>query len=69
MTILHTGLGGWLLYMAGRCIWPHSCGEGFAAGFAAGAVGLMAAAWALVWLITEGLMLFCRTERKTDAGD
>lgn len=69
MTILHTGLAGWLLYMVDRCIWPNSCGEGFAAGFAAGAVGLMAALWVLVWLITEGLMLFCKTERRADATD
>jgi hypothetical protein len=48
--------------MAGRCIWPGSCGEGFASGFAAGAVGLAAALWALLWLLGEGLMLFCKSE-------
>ncbi|MBP8195037.1 MAG: hypothetical protein KAX60_06725 [Azonexus sp.] len=65
MTLLHAGLAGWLLYMAARCIWPYACGEGFAAGWAAGAVGVMAALWTLFWLISEGLMLLCRTERGT----
>ena len=63
LTMLHAGLASWLVYMAARCIWPYACGEGFAAGFAAGAVGVMAAFWTLFWLLTEGLMLLCRTER------
>jgi hypothetical protein len=69
MTLLHTVLAGWLLLWTSRCIWPNTCGEGFAAGYAAGAVGLMAAVWALLWLLTEGLMLFCRTKRKAYATD
>ncbi|MBS1144087.1 MAG: hypothetical protein H6R14_1493 [Proteobacteria bacterium] len=66
---MHLGLAGWLLSMFWRCIWPHHCGEGFAAGYAAGAVGAMAAIWALFWLLTEGLMLFCRAEPVPPAAD
>jgi hypothetical protein len=63
MTLLHAGLAGWLLYMAARCIWPYACGEGFAAGWAAGAVGVMAALMDAVLADQRGLMLLCRTER------
>ncbi len=53
--------------MTARCIWPHHCGEGFAAGFAAGAVGVMGALWALAWLLSEGLMLlFSRPPSEDD---
>jgi len=62
LTLVHVCLASWLLYMAGRCIWPGSCGEGFASGFAAGAVGLAAAFWAFLWLLGEGLMLFCKSD-------
>lgn len=60
-TLLHLGLGGWVAFMAFQCIWPRQCGEGFAAGYAAGAVGVMAALWSLLWLICEGLLLLCPT--------
>jgi len=69
LTLAHLALLGWLLYMIGRCIWPYHCGEGFAAGWAAGAVGVLAAFWAIFWLLTEGLMLFCRTEPATPPAD
>ncbi|WP_153130151.1 hypothetical protein [Dechloromonas hortensis] len=49
-----------------RCIWPGHCGEGFAAGYAAGAVGVMGALWAVFWLISEGLM---QLGQKTDQND
>jgi hypothetical protein len=60
LTLLHLLLGGYLVTLIGRCIWPYHCGEGFAAGFAAGAVGVMGAIWAILWLISEGLMLLVR---------
>ena len=68
-TLLHLALGGYVAFMASRCIWPGQCGEGFAAGYAAGAVGVMAALWSLLWLICEGLLLLCplpRANRDTD---
>ena len=68
-TLLHLGLGGGVAFMAFQCIWPRQCGEGFAAGYAAGAVGVMAALWSLLWLICEGLLLLCplpRANRDTE---
>ncbi|RIX44021.1 MAG: hypothetical protein D3M94_15000 [Rhodocyclales bacterium GT-UBC] len=59
LSVTHLLCAGELLLWTGRCIWPHQCGEGFASGMAAGAVGVMGALWALCWLISEGLMLFC----------
>ena len=59
-------LAGWLLYMFTRCIWPGHCGEGFAVGYVAGAVGVMGALWAVFWLISEGLM---QLGQKTDQND
>jgi hypothetical protein len=59
LSLAHLLCAGGLLLMVGRCIWPQHCGEGFAAGFAAGAVGVGGALWALVWLISEGLMQLC----------
>jgi hypothetical protein len=59
LTLVHLGIAGWLGWLVASCIWPYRCGEGFAAGYAAGAVGLFSAIWALLWLIGEGLMLLC----------
>jgi len=67
LSLAHLACAGGLLLMTARCIWPHHCGEGFAAGFAAGAVGVMGALWALAWLLSEGLMLlFSRPPSEDD---
>ena len=70
LAMLHLLLGCYLVTLIGRCIWPYHCGEGFAAGFSAGAVGVLGAIWAMFWLISEGLMLLAGPapdkQKKTD---
>ena len=58
----------YLLFLIGRCVWPLHCGEGFAAGFTAGSVIVGMALWALLWLISEGLMWLCSERSPPEEG-
>ena len=60
LTLIHLAIAGWLLWLSASCIWPGRCGEGFAAGYAAAGIVVIAAAWAAAWLLSEGLMLLCQ---------
>ncbi len=70
LTLIHLAVAGWLLWLSASCIWPGHCGEGFAAGYVVAAIVVYAAAWAALWLLSEGLMLLCKdgpTDISSDA--